>query len=79
MVTSDFHMQRSRAIFRKFFGLAERSLGCSFALGFHAASDQGVFAPEVLAAREERERASTAVSARALCEACLPQSPAAAE
>lgn len=71
MVTSEFHMQRSRAIFNKCFSLAECSLGSSFALDFHAASDEGIFVPEVLAARTERERASTTVSASKLCMECL--------
>ncbi|KAK9846555.1 hypothetical protein WJX81_006513 [Elliptochloris bilobata] len=53
-------MPRSRAIFEKVCGVAERSLGCSFALDYHAASDEGVFEPEVLAARARREQASTA-------------------
>ena len=76
MVTSDFHMQRSRAIFNKCFSLAECSLGRSFALDFHAASDEGIFEPEVLAARNDRERASTTVSASTLCMERLPWRPA---
>ena len=52
-------MPRSRAIFEKVFALAERRLGRPCLLDYHAASDAGVFEPDVLAARAERERAST--------------------
>ncbi len=54
-------MPRSRAIFTKVFGLAERSLGAAFLLDFHAASDAGVFDADVLAARARREQASMQV------------------
>ncbi len=61
VVTSAFHMPRSRAIFDKCFSLVERSQGSSFTIDFHAASDEGVFTPEVLAARAIREQASKEV------------------
>jgi len=66
VVTSEFHMPRSRAIFNKVFGLAERSLGAAFLLDFHAASDAGVFDAEVLAARARREQASMQVGGTVL-------------
>jgi len=62
IVTSDFHMPRSRAIFEAMFAAAEVSLKQPgrFALHFYGASDEGIFPEEVLAARLEREAASLA-------------------
>lgn len=84
VVTSEFHMQRTRAIFDLIYHLQERSLSPvhsaapvpspylsvdleslswsfphqHFRLTYHAVSDEGIFAPEVLAARVARERDS---------------------
>ena len=70
-------MPRSRAIFNKVFGLAERSLGAAYLLDFHAASDAGVFDAEVLAARARREQASMQVGRGALLELalCVTEAP----
>ncbi len=59
MVTSAFHMPRSRAIFQTCFALAGASLWADaqhYELDFHAVSDEGVFADEVLAARLLKEQ-----------------------
>lgn len=67
MVTSDFHMPRSRAIFELCFSLASRSqlrpaaAVDRYGLEFHAASDEGVFPPDVLLARQLREAKSLEV------------------
>lgn len=61
VVTSDFHMPRSRAIFETCFALVGTALFDDpdrFRLSFHAASDEGTCPPEVLAARKQREAAS---------------------
>ena len=65
MITSSFHMPRSRAIFKTCFSLAGASLYGSaqhFALDFHAVHDEGVFPADVLSARQHREQQSLEVS-----------------
>ena len=57
-------MPRSRAIFEDCFAVAGQTLhGTSshYSLDFHAVHDEGVFPPDVLAARQQRERASLEV------------------
>ena len=64
IVTSAFHMPRSRAIFERCFALAGDSLygDCShFQLDFHAVRDEGAFPEDVLAARHQREAKSLEV------------------
>lgn len=46
VVTSEFHMPRSRAIFTKLCALAERAGHGPFALSFVEVSDEGVFPDE---------------------------------
>ncbi|EIE22087.1 hypothetical protein COCSUDRAFT_16982 [Coccomyxa subellipsoidea C-169] len=61
IVTSAFHMPRSRAIFERCFALAGGSLcgDCShFQLNYHAVHDDGAFPDDVLAARRQREAQS---------------------
>ena len=58
VVTSEFHMPRSRRIFEWLCGLAGASFGRRFALTFHAVPDEGAMPPEVLAARAAREAQS---------------------
>lgn len=63
VVTSNFHTPRTEAVFEDVYALAGDSLyGDShrFELSFFAASDDGVFPPEVLQARAAKEAASTA-------------------
>jgi len=65
MVTSSFHMPRSRAIFETCFSLAGSSIHGSaqhYSLDFHAVHDEGVFPVDVLAARQHREQESLEVS-----------------
>ncbi len=57
IVTSEFHMQRTEAIFRWVFGAAP---DCGYDLAFEATKDVGL-SPEALEARAEKERASLAV------------------
>lgn len=64
LITSSFHMPRSRAIFETCFALAGASLYCSadrFSLDFHAVHDVGVFPTDVLEARKQREAHSLLV------------------
>ncbi len=64
IVTSAFHMPRSRAIFERCFALAGGSLcgDCShFQLDYHAVHDDGAFPADVLAARRQREAQSLKV------------------
>ena len=58
VVTSEFHMPRSRRIFEWLCGLAGASFGRRYALTFHAVPDEGAMPPEVLAARAAREAQS---------------------
>ncbi|GLI64517.1 hypothetical protein VaNZ11_007786 [Volvox africanus] len=61
VVTSDFHMPRTAAVFTSMYGLAGKELyGDShrFELLFVAASDEGIFDPDVLKSRREKEDAS---------------------
>ena len=61
VVTSAFHMPRTRAIFDHCFRVAGSSLwgqASHFSLGFHAAGDEGAFAADVLEARQQREQRS---------------------
>ena len=66
IVTSEFHMPRSRAIFEKVYELVNDSVlrgsGKDIALTFAAVSDDGLFDedPLVLEARKEKERESIA-------------------
>ena len=66
IVTSEFHMPRSRAIFEKVYSLVNDSVlrgnGKDIALTFAAVSDDGLFDqdPLVLEARKEKERESIA-------------------
>ena len=64
MITSSFHMPRSRAIFEDCFalaGLTLHGLRGYYSLDFHSVRDEGVFPPEVLAARQHREHESLKV------------------
>jgi len=61
VVTSDFHMPRTRAIFDACYALAGADLAgdaAHFALDYHPVSDEGLFAPGVLQARATKEAAS---------------------
>ncbi|DBB06064.1 TPA: hypothetical protein ACH3X3_009634 [Trebouxia sp. C0006] len=60
VVTSDFHMPRSQAIFDHCSHLAALWKGQKgwFEMSFHAASDEGIFAEDVLEARKQREEES---------------------
>ncbi|CAL5218988.1 g743 [Coccomyxa viridis] len=61
VITSSFHMPRSRAIFQDCFAVAGSTLHASggyFSLDFHAVHDEGIFPPDVLAARQHREQES---------------------
>ena len=64
MVTSSFHMPRSRAIFETCFRLGGQSLYDAqehFSLDFHAVKDDNAFAPDVLKARQLKEQQSLEV------------------
>jgi len=58
VVTSDFHMPRSRAIFEKVYGLVNASLGVDVGLRFFAVRDDGILDDSVLAARAGKEASS---------------------
>ncbi|KAL3146162.1 hypothetical protein ABBQ32_002878 [Trebouxia sp. C0010 RCD-2024] len=60
VVTSDFHMPRTEAIFRHCAKLAsaERDSKDGFDLSFHSASDADIFPADILQARKEREAES---------------------
>lgn len=58
VVTSDFHMPRSRAIFEKVYGLVERSLGIRVELEFVSVTDAGVVDDKVRDVRMEKEAKS---------------------
>lgn len=61
VVTSNFHMPRTQRIFEDVYGLAGRTLFKDpqrYQLSFRAASDDGLFLPEVLGAREHKEHSS---------------------
>ena len=60
VVTSDFHMPRSRAIFEKVYGLVERSLGVRIELEFVSVTDAGVVEDKVREVRVEKEAKSVA-------------------
>ena len=65
VITSSFHMPRSRAIFEDCFAVAGLTLHGSaeyYSLDFHAVHDEGVFPIDVLAARQQREQESLEVS-----------------
>ena len=65
MVTSAFHMPRSKSIFAKCFQLAGTSLfndAAHFCLDYFASSDDGIFEEAVLQARLEREALSLQVA-----------------
>ena len=55
VVTSDFHMDRTRLAFEWLADLAGRDLRQNFEISFVAVSDEGAMADGVLAARRERE------------------------
>jgi hypothetical protein len=55
VITSHFHLARTRAIFQWVFSLAPKNF--NFLVSFEAAPDEGL-APEVLKARQEREQHS---------------------
>mmetsp|Transcript_32779 Transcript_32779/g.93000 ORF Transcript_32779/g.93000 Transcript_32779/m.93000 type:complete len:313 (+) Transcript_32779:136-1074(+) len=58
VITSEFHMPRSKAIFDHCYGLAEKALpGQRFNLHYLAVSNVGI-PPDVLEAREQREASS---------------------
>ena len=64
IVTSSFHMPRSRAIFERCFSLAGETLWgdrAYFDLDYHAVHDKGAFPGDVLAARLQREAQSLEV------------------
>ena len=64
VVTSSFHMPRSRAIFETCFRLGGQSLYDArehFSLDFHAVLDDKAFAPDVLKARQFKEQQSLEV------------------
>lgn len=64
IVTSSFHMPRSRAIFERCFSLAGETLWGTrayFDLDYHAVHDEGAFPEDVLAARLQREAQSLEV------------------
>lgn len=60
VVTSDFHMPRTRAIFNTCYKLAAKDLikkpFPEFRLWYHPVSDEGLFDPEILLARAEKEQ-----------------------
>ncbi|KXZ42515.1 hypothetical protein GPECTOR_139g671 [Gonium pectorale] len=61
VVTSDFHMPRTAALFRAMYRLAGRELfgdADRFDLMYVAASDEGIFEPPVLEIRKSKEAAS---------------------
>lgn len=60
VVTSDFHMPRSRAIFEKIYGLVEGSLGVRVELEFIPVSDAGIVEDRVREVRVEKEAKSVA-------------------
>lgn len=55
VVTSAFHMPRTRQIFDKCFNLAGKSRAAAFRMSYSEASDAGTMPPEVLHARAEKE------------------------
>ncbi|GFR42937.1 hypothetical protein Agub_g3814, partial [Astrephomene gubernaculifera] len=62
VVTSDFHMPRTAALFDHMYGVAAREVYGDpkrFELLYVASSDAGVFEPEVLASRKSKEARST--------------------
>lgn len=63
VVTSDFHMPRTRAIFDFVYSLAGEELRrdpLHFSLSYHPVSDAGIFDPAVIEARAEKEQAAVA-------------------
>eukprot|EP00189_Rhodosorus_marinus_P005009 CAMPEP_0113954346 /NCGR_PEP_ID=MMETSP0011_2-20120614/473_1 /TAXON_ID=101924 /ORGANISM="Rhodosorus marinus" /LENGTH=220 /DNA_ID=CAMNT_0000963407 /DNA_START=316 /DNA_END=978 /DNA_ORIENTATION=- /assembly_acc=CAM_ASM_000156 len=52
IITSDFHMERTKAIFRWVFDMRPTKL---FDLDFHSVSDDGLLSSEALALRREKE------------------------
>jgi hypothetical protein len=63
VVTSAFHIPRTRAIFDTCFALAgahHRGDPSFFSVDYHPVSDVGLFDPEVLAARADKEAAAAA-------------------
>eukprot|EP00798_Chlamydomonas_sp_ICE-L_P030408 gene30408-35413_t len=61
VVTSDFHMPRSKALFEDMFGLAARDLfndAQRYSLHFFKASDEGIFEDDILQVRHEKEAQS---------------------
>ncbi|KAL4440424.1 hypothetical protein ABPG75_003425 [Micractinium tetrahymenae] len=61
IVTSDFHMPRTRATFDFIYSLAGRQLhgdAAWFDLDYRPVSDEGIFPADVLAARAEKEAAA---------------------
>lgn len=63
VVTSHFHMPRTRAIFDACYALAGAGLAGDagrFSLDYHPVSDEGLFDPGVLQARVEKEARSAA-------------------
>eukprot|EP00892_Ulva_mutabilis_P006385 jgi/Ulvmu1/4118/UM019_0097.1 len=58
VVTSEFHMPRSQAIFQIISDLIKVDFGWSIDLHFVEVSDYGIFENDVLAARKEREKQS---------------------
>jgi hypothetical protein len=60
VVTSDFHMPRSRAIFEKVYGLVEGSLGVCIELEFVSVTDDGIIEEKVREVRVEKEAQSVA-------------------
>jgi DUF218 domain len=60
IVTSAFHMARTRAIFGRTFDLAATALASPFSLHYVAVADDGAADPAALAARAKREAESTA-------------------
>ena len=62
MVTSSFHMPRTKHIFNKCFELAGQTRAEAFSLSFEEASDEGTMPPEVLHIRAEKEHRALKVS-----------------
>ena len=58
VVTSEFHMPRSKAIFDAIYTLVGRALDVSFDLSYCAVSDEGLFEKGALEARKAKEAAA---------------------
>ena len=73
VVTSEFHMPRTAAIFARVFALGGTAMGRQLVLDFHPVSDKGLFEPDALEARRGKEAQALQASVQPACH--LPPGP----